>query len=63
MDGLYNHLCWILLYTDFDQINNFFHCNPLTYLMIAHIDVLCQLVILVILSEMYHTLTVELDLN
>jgi len=49
--------------TDFDQTNNLFYYNPLTYHMIHHIDALCLLVIHVILSEIYHTLTVAVVLN
>ena len=52
-NGLCHHVCWILLYTDFHQINNIFHCNPLMYPMIPHIDVLYPPVIHVIFSEMY----------
>ena len=62
-DGLYHHVCWIFICIDFDQINNHFHCNPLSYLMISHINVLYPLVIHVILSEIYRTLIVTVDLN
>ena len=51
------------LCTDFDHFNNIFHCNLLTYPVILHIDVFCPVVIHVILSEMYYTLTDVVDLN
>ena len=42
---------------------NLSYCNSLMYPVIPHIDVLYPLVIPVILSQMYLTLTVIVDLN
>ena len=45
------------------QINHLIIHDPLTYLAIPHINVLCPLVIFVILSEMNYTLAVTMNRN
>ena len=49
-DGLRHHIWWILLHVDLYQINHLIIHDPLTYLVIPHINVFLPLVTHVILS-------------
>ena len=57
-DGLRHHIRWILLHADLYQIDHLIIHDPLTYLLIPHINVLRPLVIPMILSEMNRTLAI-----
>jgi len=58
-DGLRHYIRWILLRTELYQIDYLTINDPLTYLVISHINVLHLLVILVILSEMNCSLATQ----
>ena len=62
-NNLRHHIYWILLHADIYQIDYLIIHDPLTYLVIPHINVLRPLVIPVILSEMNRTLAVAMNLN
>ena len=62
-DNLYHHVCWILICTDLHQVDHLVNYDPLTYLVIPHINVFHPLMIHVILSEMKSTLTVAMNPN
>ena len=60
-NGLQHHIYWILLRADLYQIDHLIIHDPLTYLVISHINVLRPLVIPAILSEMNRTLVVAMN--
>ena len=43
LDGLCHHICWILFHADLYQIDHLIIPDPLMYIVIPHINVLCPL--------------------
>ena len=62
-DDLHHHIRWILFRVDLYPIDHLIILNPLTYLVIPHINVLHPLVIFVILNKMNHILAVTMNSN
>ena len=62
-DGLRHHICWILLRVNLYQIDHLIIHDPLTYLVISHINVLRPLVIPVIFNKMNRTLAIAMNPN
>ena len=62
-DGLLYHICEIFLRADLYQIDHLTIHDPLTYLVIPHINVLRPLMIHVILIKMNSILTIAMNPN